>query len=285
MTASLSTAEYLFWLSPDSQRRDATPDSSVDLLTTELTELDRFYGELRPALSSQLKTTADAINASKQLQAEIIVDIGLQLIKAKEKLEHGQFGWWIRAACDFTHRSAQNYMAVAEHFGTPDKLETVSHLKAQTLYALSAPQTPHETRRKLLKALSLERDRPSDKKILYLIKVERENERRRSIFEDKFGHLPPEDQRIATIKYFGALGTERRKSEHRMNIRLLAFQRLYFMLRDAPIDTARLIQDLTEAEIPYLPKMLLEGVSTPPGLEGEGLKREQDNQGISGNGE
>lgn len=249
------------------------PDTSVDLLAMEPTELERFYGELRPAISSQLRATANAINASKQLQAEIIVEIGLQLLKAKEKLEHGQFGWWIRAACDFTHRSAQNYMTVAEHFGSPDKLETVSHLKAQTLYALSAPQTPQETRRKLLKALSSERDRPSDKKILYLIKVARENERRRSVFEDKFGHLAPEDQRLATIEYFGKLGAERREGEQRTKIRLLAFQRLYFMLRDASIDTAKLIQDLTEAEIPYLPKMLLEGVSTPPGLEVEGLAK------------
>lgn len=58
-------------------------------------------------------------------------------------------------------------------------------------------------------------------------------------------------------------------------IKLLAFQRLYFMLWDASIDTAKLIQDLTEAEIPYLPKMLLEGVSTPPGLEVEGLANEE----------
>ena len=43
------------------------PDTSVDLLAMEPTELERFYGELRPAISSQLRATANAINAMEKL--------------------------------------------------------------------------------------------------------------------------------------------------------------------------------------------------------------------------
>lgn len=82
-------------------------------------------------------------------QRTFAIEIGLELIRMKELLQHGQFISWIEAECNFTKRTANNIMQVAEIFS--DKRETVSHLNTTTLYLLASPSTPASLREEVLK--------------------------------------------------------------------------------------------------------------------------------------
>lgn len=58
-----------------------------------------------------------------------------QLLHIKALLGHNRFGRWINKEFDLSHRTAQNYMAVAKVLG--EKSAMVAHLRPTTLYALA----------------------------------------------------------------------------------------------------------------------------------------------------
>lgn len=71
--------------------------------------------ELHAGIEGKLKTCVkDAIQ------------IGRLLVEQKAKLDHGEFLPWIMANCDFSDRTARNYMRVHQH---RDKTESVSDLQ------------------------------------------------------------------------------------------------------------------------------------------------------------
>lgn len=88
--------------------------------------------------------------------AQDIVDIGEDLIEVKDRLEHGQFGLWLKLEFDWDERTAQRFMSVAAMM----KSDTVSDLPradlskmdigAGALYVLAAKSTPQEVRREAL---------------------------------------------------------------------------------------------------------------------------------------
>ena len=69
-----------------------------------------------------------------------IIDIGRDLLVAKQTLPHGRFLPWVKAECGFAPRTAQNYMRVAEF--ADGKCETVSLLTPTAIYALSSKKAP-----------------------------------------------------------------------------------------------------------------------------------------------
>jgi|GEM_PF-6198355 len=64
-----------------------------------------------------------------------LFEIGEVLRKTKRLLGHGHFGIWLKEN-NWSARTAQNYMSVAEHFAL--NFATVSHLPPTTLYRLAA---------------------------------------------------------------------------------------------------------------------------------------------------
>lgn len=80
----------------------------------------------------ELTSLADQINAAhleveqsyrRALQAAYVA--GQALLEAKRRLNHGEFLPWLSANCQFSERSAQRYMAIAQHW-EPLQLESKS---------------------------------------------------------------------------------------------------------------------------------------------------------------
>jgi len=83
-----------------------------------------------------------------QLAAESIIEVGRELIEQKGKLGHGNFLPWIEAEFGMSERSAQNFMSVAEKFGS--NTQRVADLSYRALIALSSDSTPPEVREQVL---------------------------------------------------------------------------------------------------------------------------------------
>lgn len=101
------------------------------------------------------------ISGIQQRLVTDIVEIGNTLIRVKDAVGHGHFLPWLKAEFDWTERTAQNYMSVAERFGSNAKC--LSHLPLATVYKLAAPTTPDELRDEIVGKLeSGEPVKPSD---------------------------------------------------------------------------------------------------------------------------
>jgi DUF3102 family protein len=78
----------------------------------------------------------------------MLIRMGMTLHGAKAHLPHGQFGAWLKAEFDMSERSAENYMSVAQAFGS--KSETVADLPPTLLYKLAARSSPQQIREKVV---------------------------------------------------------------------------------------------------------------------------------------
>ncbi len=87
--------------------------------------------------------TSEIQNLMRRTNQEII-EIGQKLTDVKAQLGHGNFGMWLKAEFDWSARTANRFMQVAESF----KLVTVTNLDitASALYFLASPSTPQEAR-------------------------------------------------------------------------------------------------------------------------------------------
>src|ERR1700733_2471014 len=84
------------------------------------------YNTLDTDDAAYVRAIADRVREKDQQARGNVIDIGRDLIVVKEKLDHGQFGPWLRAEFQWDERTAQRYMGLAEHFG--DKSDIVSLL-------------------------------------------------------------------------------------------------------------------------------------------------------------
>jgi menaquinone-dependent protoporphyrinogen IX oxidase len=108
-----------------------------------MSQLQLFdYSTLSPDLQVEVKTATERIKLRMKRTAEDIIEIGKDLIAIKEKLPHGSFLPWIGSEFGLTDKTAQNFMNVAERFGS--KNEIISDFKPTLLYLLAAPSTPDE---------------------------------------------------------------------------------------------------------------------------------------------
>ena len=74
----------------------------------------------------------------RQLQADVqrgIIQIGNELIAAKEQVGYGNWSHWLETEFSWTQRTANNFMRVAERFG---KMENVFQFQPSTLQAMLA---------------------------------------------------------------------------------------------------------------------------------------------------
>lgn len=72
--------------------------------------------------------------------AKRAVNIGKDLLEARERLPYGQFEIWLRGECKMSLGTAYQYIHVAQRFG--DNLQNFEDLPLASLYALAAPSTP-----------------------------------------------------------------------------------------------------------------------------------------------
>lgn len=88
--------------------------------------------------ASDVITLDERANRIRALQADVqrgIIQIGFELIAAKEQVGHGNWSAWLENEFNWTQRTANNFMRVAERFG---KMENVFHFKPSTLQAMLA---------------------------------------------------------------------------------------------------------------------------------------------------
>ena len=72
----------------------------------------------------------------KQQAGAAILEIGTRLIEAKQALQHGEWQAWLEERVDFSVRTAQRFMKVAEGYGKSDTVTLLGTRKALALLAL-----------------------------------------------------------------------------------------------------------------------------------------------------
>jgi Protein of unknown function (DUF3102) len=100
------------------------------------------YDTLPAATAASLRKQAARIREGVKTTTAAIIEVGRDLIAAKQDLEHSQFCEWVEAECVFSMRSAQNYMRAAEF--AEGKNATIAFLQPATVYKLSAKSAPPE---------------------------------------------------------------------------------------------------------------------------------------------
>jgi hypothetical protein len=98
-----------------------------------------------------LEALADRIRDRLQRHVRDMVAIGADLIAAKDKLGHRNFGPWLEREFRLTARSAQLYMRAAEW--AEGKSGIISHLPPYAIHLLSAPTTPEPIRKEVVEAI------------------------------------------------------------------------------------------------------------------------------------
>lgn len=110
------------------------------------------YGGMSGEEARELREVAERVRARHRQQVAGFIDTGRDLAAVKERLGHGQFGAWCAAEFQWTDRTARNYLAAFEAFGS--KTETVSDLPPTTVYKLAT--APEPIREKVLKLREVE---------------------------------------------------------------------------------------------------------------------------------
>jgi phage N-6-adenine-methyltransferase len=109
-----------------------------------------LYAKLDLETRIVVRQRAGEIKALMQRTAQELVEIGQKLVEVKARLGHGLFGAWLQAEFEWSERTAQRYMSVAQAFKSdPAELRAVSVLanaEAKALYLLAAPSTPESVR-------------------------------------------------------------------------------------------------------------------------------------------
>jgi hypothetical protein len=114
----------------------------------DITQTNYDYTQL-PAETAQL-AAGEAATIKEKLanMAEQMVDIGQRLIQVKEVLPHGTWGDWLAQEFQWSQRTANRFMAVAERFA---KFDSVSNFAQGALYLLSGDDVPDEAREEAVK--------------------------------------------------------------------------------------------------------------------------------------
>ncbi len=97
------------------------------------------YSSLDAKTAEFIQQQTGEIKGLVKRTAQSIVEIGVKLINVKDKLEHGQFGDWLRAEFEWSHQTAKRFMNVAVSFRNQQFVDLVA---PSALYLLAAPSTP-----------------------------------------------------------------------------------------------------------------------------------------------
>jgi phage N-6-adenine-methyltransferase len=110
-------------------------------------DMDDLYASLDVETRIVVQQRTSEIKTLMGRTAQDIIEIGQKLIEVKARLGHGLFGAWLHSEFEWSERTAQNFMTVAEVF----KSATVADLiPSKALYLLAAPSTPESARDEVL---------------------------------------------------------------------------------------------------------------------------------------
>src|SRR3954469_6674195 len=121
---------------------------------TSATECDGVATVLVPAPQAALTCGFDYEQLDGDTAAEIqeaaarirgfmraaVIEVGCELLRVKERLNHGQFTAWVENECKLLMRTAQRAMRAAEMVGKYDKLSYLPPDGVLVLAERSAPQ-------------------------------------------------------------------------------------------------------------------------------------------------
>ena len=107
--------------------------------------MDDLYTELDLETRIVVRQRTGEIKTLMQRTAQDLVEIGQKLVEVKARLGHGLFGDWLQAEFEWSERTAQRYMSVAQAFKS-DTVSVLTNAEARALYLLAAPSTPESVR-------------------------------------------------------------------------------------------------------------------------------------------
>ena len=89
-----------------------------------------------PAEGRTIEAITGEILELKQRGGEVILDIGRRLLEAKWMLPHGEWLPWLNERVEFSERTAQKFMRLAQKWSNPSALADLGATKALMLLAL-----------------------------------------------------------------------------------------------------------------------------------------------------
>lgn len=117
--------------------------------------------------TTEIKQIEIEINFYKGQAVQSIFEIGERLIRAKELVEHGEWGNWLKEKVDFSHAQANNFMRVAKEYSNSQAIRNLGQTKVFAMLALPKEEreafvedSPVEdmTTRELRKAIKEKKD-------------------------------------------------------------------------------------------------------------------------------
>jgi len=103
---------------------------------------------VRQIAGTRLAPRAERIRDLVDVARGCIIEVGRELIAAKEEVPHGQWLAWLQREFRWSHDTAMNYMRAARAFPeipNGSEFDGVT-IEGRALYALSAPGVPQEIR-------------------------------------------------------------------------------------------------------------------------------------------
>ena len=112
-------------------------------------------------VNTELREAADRIRARLSSVSAEIIEIGIELLAIKEKLEHGQFTDWVLVELNMSHSTANNFMTLAKN---KDRIGAdANKFSPSALYNLVGSTTPPEAL-EIAKEVAKTQDKPVSKK-------------------------------------------------------------------------------------------------------------------------
>jgi Protein of unknown function (DUF3102) len=108
----------------------------------KLAALQFDYGAISPPLVPNLQAQAKLIKSMIAKTTADFIEVGFNLIAAREQLDHGQFIDWVETEVGINGRTAQRCMALARL--AEIKSDSLSLLPLTTAYRLAAKSAPSE---------------------------------------------------------------------------------------------------------------------------------------------
>jgi hypothetical protein len=126
----------------DHSRNSATRSDQRSYQVLKLAASQFDYSSISPSLVPNLQAQAKLIRSMIASTTAALIEVGRNLLAAKEHLDHGQFIGWLETEVGIGKRTAQRYMALADFAET--KSDTLSLLPPSTAHRLVAASAPRE---------------------------------------------------------------------------------------------------------------------------------------------
>ena len=102
--------------------------------------VDDLYANLDVETRIVVQQRTSEIKTLMRRTAQDIVEIGQKLIEVKKKLGHGLFGAWLHTEFEWTQKTAERFINVAQRFENRQFVD--SDMAPSALYLLAAPSAP-----------------------------------------------------------------------------------------------------------------------------------------------